>query len=149
MSLLDRTLASLPEQVAAVIIVGAVREVSRSVVFTSEAPPGGGPAAALVAGLRRALDESSDAIVTLPGDAPLAGQAAGILLSRLDSEPNIEAVVGIDSAGHEQPLQLALRRAAAESVGGSRRTERRSRGIRTQAARCTTAWFGCSRAAAR
>ena len=52
-------------------------------VFTSEEPAGGGPAAALVAGLRRALDESSDAIVTLPGDAPLAGKAASILLSRL------------------------------------------------------------------
>ena len=63
MSLLDRTLASLPEQVAAVVIVGAVREVARPVVFTSEDPPGGGPAAALVAGLRRALEESSDAIV--------------------------------------------------------------------------------------
>jgi len=116
MSLLDRTLASLPEQMAAVIIVGPARKVSRSVVFTSESPPGGGPAAALVAGLRRALEESSDAIVTLPGDAPLAGQAAGILLSHLDSEPNIESVVGIDPGGHEQPLQLALRRAAAEAL---------------------------------
>jgi hypothetical protein len=46
----------------------------------------------------------------------LAGQAAGMLLSRLDSEPNIEAVVARDAAGHEQPLQLALRRAAAEKL---------------------------------
>jgi len=114
--LLDHVLASLPEQVTTVIVVGAVREVTRPVIFASEEPPGGGPAAALVAGLRRALDESNDAIVTLPGDAPLAGQAAGTLLSRLGSEPNIEAVVGIDSAGHEQPLQLALRRAAAAKL---------------------------------
>jgi molybdopterin-guanine dinucleotide biosynthesis protein A len=112
--LLDHVLASLPEQATTVIVVGAVREVTRPVIFASEEPPGGGPAAALVAGLRRALEESSDAIVTLPGDAPLAGQAAGTLLSRLGSEPNIEAVVAIDSAGHQQPLQLALRRAAAE-----------------------------------
>ena len=114
--LLDHVLASLPEQVTTVIVVGAVREVTRPVIFASEEPPGGGPAAALVAGLRRALDESNDAIVTLPGDSPLAGQAAGVLLSRLGSEPNIEAVVGIDSAGHEQPLELALRRAAAEQL---------------------------------
>jgi molybdenum cofactor guanylyltransferase len=114
--LLNHVLASLPEQVTTVIVVGAIREVIRPVIFASEEPPGGGPAAALVAGLRRALDESNDAIVTLPGDAPLAGQAAGTLLSRLGSEPNIEAVVAIDSAGHEQPLQLALRRAAAEKL---------------------------------
>jgi molybdenum cofactor guanylyltransferase len=115
-SLLDHVLASLPEQVTTVIVVGGVREVAQRVVFTSEEPAGGGPAAALVAGLRRALDESSDAIVTLPGDAPLAGKAASILLSRLEGEPSIEAVVGVDASGREQPLQLALRPAAARNV---------------------------------
>jgi molybdopterin-guanine dinucleotide biosynthesis protein A/uridine kinase len=114
-SLLDRVLASLPEQVAAVIVVGPVRDVARPVIFTSEKPAGGGPAAALVAGLRRALEESGDAIVTLPGDAPLAGQAAGLLLSSLH-EQGIDAVVGIDAAGREQPLQLALRLAAARTL---------------------------------
>ena len=98
------------------IVVGAAREVLRPVIFTSEEPAGGGPAAALVAGLRRALDEASDAIVTLPGDAPLAGKAASILLSRLESEPSTEAVVGVDASGREQPLQLALRPAAARNV---------------------------------
>ncbi len=114
--LLDQVLASLPEQVTTVIIVGAVREVAQRVIFTSEEPAGAGPAAALVAGLRRALDESSDAIVTLPGDAPLAGQAASILLNRLEGEPITEAVVGVDASGREQPLQLALRLAAARNV---------------------------------
>jgi molybdenum cofactor guanylyltransferase len=116
--LLDLALASLPEQVAAVIVVGPFRNVARPVIFTSEEPAGGGPAAALVAGLRRALDESGDAIVTLPGDAPLAGQAAGLLLSSLE-EQGIDAVVGIDAAGHEQPLQLALRPAAARTLVAS------------------------------
>jgi molybdopterin-guanine dinucleotide biosynthesis protein A/uridine kinase len=115
-SLLDRALMSLPEQVTTVIVVGAVREVARPVIFTAEEPAGGGPAAALVAGLRRALEQSGDAIVTLPGDAPLAGQAAKILLSRLESEPSIEAVVGTDAAGREQPLQLALRPAGAHAL---------------------------------
>jgi molybdenum cofactor guanylyltransferase len=113
--LLDRVLESLPEQVTDVIVVGAPREVARPVVFTSEEPAGGGPAAGLIAGLRRALDESSDAIVTLPGDAPLAGQAADLLLSRLQ-QSGVDAVVGIDAAGYEQPLQLALRPAAAGSL---------------------------------
>ena len=52
--LLDRTLASLPEDVV-VVVVGSVRQVARPVIFTSEDPPGGGPAAGLVAGLRKAL----------------------------------------------------------------------------------------------
>jgi molybdopterin-guanine dinucleotide biosynthesis protein A/uridine kinase len=115
-SLLDHVLAPLPEQVTTVIVVGAVREVTGPVIFTSEEPAGGGPAAALVAGLRRALDEASDAIVTLPGDAPLAGKAASILLSRLEGEPSIEAVVGVDASGREQPLQLALRPSAARTL---------------------------------
>jgi uridine kinase len=99
-----------------VIVVGAAREVARSVIFTSEEPAGGGPAAALAAGVRRALQESSDAIVTLPADAPLGGQAARTLLGRLESEPTADAVVGVDALGQEQPLQLALRPTAARAL---------------------------------
>jgi molybdopterin-guanine dinucleotide biosynthesis protein A len=111
--LLDRVLASLPEHVT-VVVVGSQREVARPVIFTSEDPPGGGPAAGLVAGVRRALAESAEAILVLPADAPLGGQAARILLSRLEDEPSVEAVVAVDAHGREQPLQLALRPAAAK-----------------------------------
>ena len=111
--LLDRTLASLPAQVATVIIVGAARKVARPVIFTSEDPPGGGPAAGLVAGVRHALAQPNDAIVTLPADAPLGGQAASTLLSRLESDPTAGAVVGVDANGLEQPLQLGMRPEAA------------------------------------
>jgi molybdopterin-guanine dinucleotide biosynthesis protein A/uridine kinase len=114
--LLDRALASLPGQVAAVIVVGAARKVAHSVIFTSEEPAGGGPAAALAAGVRRALQKSSDAIVTLPADAPLGGQAAGTLLGRLETERTADAVVGVDAVGQVQPLQLALRPAAAQAL---------------------------------
>jgi molybdenum cofactor guanylyltransferase len=113
--LLDRALASLPEQVR-VVVVGSVREVARPVMFTSEEPPGGGPGAGLVAGIRRALAEPNDAIVTLPADAPLGGQAASALLRRLESDPAADAVVGIDANGLEQPLQLAIRPAAAQAL---------------------------------
>jgi uridine kinase/CTP:molybdopterin cytidylyltransferase MocA len=113
--LLNRTLASLPEEFL-VVVVGSVRKVDRPVIFTSEDPPGGGPAAGLVAGVRRALAEPADAIVALPADAPLAGHAAVSLLSRLDEEPTVNAVVGIDADGREQPLQLAMRRTAAEAL---------------------------------
>jgi molybdenum cofactor guanylyltransferase len=114
--LLDRALASLPEDFA-VVVVGSAREVAREVIFTSEDPPGGGPAAGLVAGVRRALaqpnDAPNDAIVTLPADAPLGGQAASTLLSRLESDPAAGAVVGVDANGLVQPLQLAMRPEAA------------------------------------
>jgi len=113
--LLDRALASLPEH-ATVVVVGPVRDVARPVIFTSEEPPCGGPAAGLVAGVTRALAEPADAIVVLPADAPLGGQAARILLNRLDAESSAEAVVGVDAHGREQPLQLALRPTAAEAL---------------------------------
>ena len=113
--LLDRALASLPTDFT-VVVVGSVREVGRKVIFTSEDPPGGGPAAALVAGVRRALVEPIDAIVTLPADAPLGGQAASTLLSRLESDPTAEAVIGVDANGLEQPLQLAMRPEAAQAL---------------------------------
>jgi molybdenum cofactor guanylyltransferase len=114
--LLDRALASLPEDFMAVV-VGPVRPVARPVIFTREDPPGGGPAAAMIAGVRRALAESTDVIVVLPADAPLAGQAARTLLSRLeDGGRSTLAVVGVDAHGREQPLQLALRPAAAQAL---------------------------------
>jgi molybdopterin-guanine dinucleotide biosynthesis protein A/uridine kinase len=113
--LLDRALASVPAD-AAVVVVGPARDVARPVIFISEDPPGGGPAAALVAGIRQALTEPTDVIITLPADAPLGGQAAITLLIRLESEPATEAVVGVDASGREQPLQLALRPAAARKL---------------------------------
>jgi molybdenum cofactor guanylyltransferase len=113
--LLDRALASLPEQFL-VVVVGSMRQVTRRVIFTSEDPPGGGPAAAMIAGVRRALAESADVIVVLPADAPLGGQAARTLLARLEDESSAQAVVGVDVHGREQPLQLALRPAAAEAL---------------------------------
>ena len=101
--LLDRTLASLPEDVV-VVVVGSVRQVARPVIFTSEDPPGGGPAAGLVAGLRKALAESADVVVVMPADAPLGGAAATTLLTRLEQEPSAQAVVGVDSHGRESRL---------------------------------------------
>ena len=72
----------------------------------------------------------------LPADAPLGGQAASILLSRLEDEPSAEAVVGVDAHGREQPLQLALRPAAARGIAGSRRPGWCRWSIGAPAARC-------------
>ena len=111
-TLLDHALAGLPEAYA-VIVVGPERPLARPVTFAREQPPGGGPTAGLVAGLRAALDTRADAIVVLPGDAPAAGHGAPTLLAALADH---DAAVAVDAAGHVQPLQLALRSRAAKQL---------------------------------
>ena len=106
---------ALPAEVM-LIIVGPERPTRRPATFVREDPVGGGPAAALVAGLRHALQTSVDAIVVFPADAPLGGQAALILLQHLTARPDVWAIVGTDAEGREQPLQLALRPDAAAAL---------------------------------
>ena len=121
MSLLDRVLHGLPDVgLVEVIVVGPPRRLVRTVRFVREEPPGGGPAAAMVTGLRAALSGSvgmpSDVIWVLPGDTPDAGRAAVELDLALRADPVAPAVVAVDGADRWQPLQLALRRTAAEQL---------------------------------
>ena len=111
-TLLDIALAGLPADVE-VIVVGPERLLARDVVHVREDPPGGGPAAALVAGLRSALAGPAEIIWVLPGDAPDAGGAAAALELALTSAGS---VVAVDAQGRLQPLQLVLRRSAAENL---------------------------------
>ena len=111
-TLLDTTLAGLPEAYA-VIVVGPERPLARRVTFVREEPPGGGPTAGLVAGLRAALDTAPEAIVVLPGDAPAAGHGTPTLLAALSNQ---DAVVAVDAVGQVQPLQFALRPDAAQQL---------------------------------
>lgn len=112
-SLLDRALASIPADLP-VLVVGPSRDVARRVRFVREDPPGGGPGAGLVRGLRAALELEADILLTLPGDAPGAGRAVPVLQAAL--EPDTQAVVGVDADGHEQSLQLGLRAVAARAL---------------------------------
>lgn len=102
-SLLDATLDSVPPDLP-VVVVGPARAVRRPVRFVREEPPGGGPAAALVAGLTAALEAGADRFATLPGDAPVAGTAVAVLLKALDP---LELVVALGADGQIFPLQLA------------------------------------------
>jgi molybdopterin-guanine dinucleotide biosynthesis protein A len=88
------------------------------VTYVCEDPPGGGPAAGMVAGLAAALADSADGdlFVVLPGDAPAAGEAANRLVRQLLTDPDVVAVVATDAANREQPLQLALRQVAVERL---------------------------------
>jgi molybdopterin-guanine dinucleotide biosynthesis protein A len=114
-SLLEHALAGLPAD-ADLIVVGPPRAVHRPARFVSEEPAGTGPAAAIIAGLNAALESTPDAIVVLPGDAPAAGAAAMILLAALNADPEASIMMATDGAGREQPLQLALRPAAAAAL---------------------------------
>jgi molybdopterin-guanine dinucleotide biosynthesis protein A len=114
LSLLERAVTELPSE-AQLIIVGPHREIGRPAAFAREEPPGGGPAAAMIAGLRLALSSDTEAIVVLPGDAPAGGRAAMTLLSVLRSS-GASAVLAVDGSGRAQPLQLALRPAAAKAL---------------------------------
>lgn len=111
-ALLDHTLATLPEEFATVV-VGPERSTARPVMFTREQPAGGGPAAAMAAGVRAALPLTPEIIVVLPGDTPAAGHGALTLVAALGEH---EAAIGVDAVGQLQPLQLALTPPAAHRL---------------------------------
>ena len=114
-TLLDLTLSAIPTEFS-IVLVGPPRPTVRPVELVQEQPPGGGPAAALVAGLRHALGGSAEALLVIPGDAPRAGAGARLLLERLTADPATQAVVAVDDRGRLQPLQLALSARAAETL---------------------------------
>jgi molybdopterin-guanine dinucleotide biosynthesis protein A len=79
---------------------------------------GGGPAAALAAGLAGA--ERADVVLALAGDLPFAAPAAPRLLAAL-AAPEVDAALGVDPGGRRQYLLAAYRaaplRRALEGVG--------------------------------
>lgn len=88
------------------VVVGPRRAVARPVTWTREDPPGGGPAAALAAGL---AEVTAEVVVVLAADLPfldvptveqLAGAVAG------------DGAVGVDAHGRDQLLCSAWRTAA-------------------------------------
>ena len=129
--LLERSISELPADVR-LIIVGPVRDQliapGRPISYVREDPPGGGPAAAMIAGLASVLTDarSDDLVAVLPGDTPAAGRAAAYLLSTLRADPLAVGTMGVDGGGREQPLQLALTRWAAERLIAAAGPERGS-----------------------
>ena len=111
-TLLDATLDAVPAGLP-VVVVGPPRPVRRDVRFVREEPPGGGPAAALVAGLTAALEAGAQVLSTLPGDAPAAGTAVPLLVRALDGS---DLVVAYGADGQVFPLQLACTAAGARRV---------------------------------
>jgi molybdopterin-guanine dinucleotide biosynthesis protein A len=107
--LLDRTLRALTgaEQV---VVVGEPRATALDVAWSREDPVGGGPAAALAAGLAHV---TAEVVVLLAADLPL--------ITREDVEGLVVAVTGdgavyLDDVGREQWLCSAWRSASLRDV---------------------------------
>lgn len=99
--LLDRVLVALTDA-AQVVVVGPARPTVRPVVWAREDPPGGGPAAALAAGLALV---AAPAVVVLAADLPFL-DAATVALLRSAAEGHDGAVL-VDADGRDQVLTSA------------------------------------------
>lgn len=99
-SLLEVTVAGVAQVADSVIVVGPERDVATPVTWTRESPPGGGPCAALIAGLACVPDDATH-VAVLAGDAPAGGSAVAALRRVID---DAAAAVVTDASGREQPM---------------------------------------------
>ncbi|BCK70017.1 molybdenum cofactor guanylyltransferase [Streptomyces libani subsp. rufus] len=114
--LLDRVLAACPDA-ATTVVVGPPRPTNRAVVHALEDPPGGGPLAALDAGLRHT---TAPMVLVLSADLPFltAATVRGLLAAAtympgaagpgVSAAPRDGAMLR-DASGRDQPLVAAYR----------------------------------------
>jgi molybdopterin-guanine dinucleotide biosynthesis protein A len=77
------------------------------VTWCTEDPPGGGPAAALAAGLVHLT--AVDVVVAIAGDQPFAASAVPRLVEALGADPGADVAWGVDADDRDQPLLGAYR----------------------------------------
>ena len=111
---LDRVLAAV-SGARHRVVVGEARPVATSVVWTQEHPPGSGPAAGVVAGLR--LVRAPHAVL-LAADSPSVTPATVARL--LTALAGRRAVTLVDRDGRRQHLITAAETAALRAAGASR-----------------------------
>jgi molybdopterin-guanine dinucleotide biosynthesis protein A len=118
LTLLDRVLHACAGA-ALTVAVGEPRPTVVPVTWTREDPPGGGPAAAVAAGLRNV---TAPVVVLLAGDLPFVTAS---LVAELARAAQPAGVVAVDAEGNEQWLMsawpTALLRAAELRPDGSLR----------------------------
>ncbi|MEU4209779.1 NTP transferase domain-containing protein [Streptomyces sp. NPDC026206] len=94
--LLDRVLGACPDA-GRTVVVGPRRPTVRPVTWAREEPPGGGPLAALAAGLRHVR---ADRVLVLSADLPFLGpETVRALLAGLDDGGGVGGVDGAVGAG--------------------------------------------------
>ncbi|MFF9493465.1 NTP transferase domain-containing protein [Streptomyces flaveolus] len=107
-ALLDRVLAAC-SGARTTVVVADPRPTARPVTWAREEPPGGGPLAALAAGLRHTTAEQ---VVVVSADLPfLAAPTVGRLTAALAAS-DADGVLLTDVGGRDQPLVAAYRASA-------------------------------------
>nr|WP_234439883.1 NTP transferase domain-containing protein [Streptomyces bicolor] len=107
-ALLDRVLAACADA-RTTVVVADPRPTARPVAWAREDPPGGGPLAALDAGLRHTTAER---VVVLSADLPFLDEGTvGRLLAALRTSGTDGALL-TDADGRDQPLVAAYRSSA-------------------------------------
>ena len=103
-ALLDRVLRAVGAA-RRTVVVGPRRNVSQRVAWRRETPAGGGPVAAIAAGLSAT---SAPTVVVLAADLPEIGPAVPVLLDAVDGGADVALLV--DSGGRANYLAGAWRR---------------------------------------
>ncbi|WP_411149628.1 NTP transferase domain-containing protein [Streptomyces sp. A30] len=104
-ALLDRVLAACADA-RTTVVVADPRPTARPVTWAREDPPGGGPVAALDAGLRHTTAEQ---VVVLSADLPFLGEATVRRLLTALGATGADGVLLTDADGRDQPLVAAYR----------------------------------------
>ncbi|QES42718.1 molybdenum cofactor guanylyltransferase [Streptomyces venezuelae] len=107
-ALIDRVLAAC-SGAGTTVVVAAPRPTARPVVWAREEPAGGGPLAALDAGLART---SAERVVVLSADLPFLGEPTVRRLLDALAGSGADGAVLTDPDGRDQPLVAAYRRDA-------------------------------------
>lgn len=103
--LLDRVLAACADARNTVVVAGP-RPTARPVTWAREDPPGGGPLAALDAGIRHATAES---VVVLSADLPFLDEHTVLRLLAALRTGDADGALLTDADGRDQPLVAAYR----------------------------------------
>ena len=145
LALLDRALSALADA-SRIVVVGTPRPTVRSVRWTLEDPPGGGPAAALAAGL---TDVTASIVVALAADLPLITPAT---IGRIVAAAQPSGAVLVDAGGAPQwllgawPIEVLRTALSGDQAGRSLRAA-----LAPLAPACVTSedgspeWFDCDR----
>ncbi|MFF3397007.1 NTP transferase domain-containing protein [Streptomyces sp. NPDC002659] len=104
-ALLDRVLG-VCRDAGRTVVVGGRRATARPVVWAREEPPGGGPLAALDAGVRQV---EAGAVLVLSADLPFLGERTVRQLIGTLGTSGREAALLTDAGGRDQPLVAAYR----------------------------------------
>lgn len=108
-TVLDHCLLGMPSAWD-LVLVGPSREVPSAVAdrvrFVRESPIGGGPLAAIAAGLEVV---TADVVCVAPGDAPRAGEVLPLLVAALEAAPLVATAVLSDGEGQANPVLAAYR----------------------------------------